>query len=249
MNYSLDVIYNNYLQEIDRQYQIYKKAQTNPELIITDMFDPTEHQPFYNHMYHILKSGGIKFHEFQKINFNQLKEFFSQIDNDIELELNYGSRIIYIKYKDRKIMRFSIYDHTYGDERFWLSLKRFEARLESDYKFLEELNNKLEKYQRFQLNHFIMLRKEYYSLKDFKSLKFHFRRIKDFFRLLYRRKTIQENLKFITLKTLNEIVRIKESIKNKEDRINELKKIEPVIEKKYKEWEQRFTDWGYKKCT
>lgn len=246
MSYDLNKIYSNYLSEVGKQYEIYKEVDTNPELILTKMFDPEEHQPFYNHMYHVLESGGVGFHDIQKNIFNKLKEYFHSLDEDIELEMSYGSRVCYIKYKDKKIINFSFYNHTYGDERFWHRVERYQNDLINSIEYLNDLCKELVRWSEFQINIYSLIGEkengEKINLKGLGRLKF---LVKQFLIVTFKQKNIRKNLDIKVNRLLEDIEKQKKIVFDKEEQLKKAKEIRPLIDSKYDEWERRLIGWKY----
>src|SRR5699024_2653263 len=152
----------------------------------------------------------------------------------------------HMSYKGKKFMHFSVYSHAYVDDRYWISWERYQRGLESDLEFLCEFNKRLDVYQEYKFNLFSMLKKENYNLKGFRL---HLLRLKEVIQITFKQRKIRRKLEIGIKKTTKESIRAKESIERQEEKIEELKLIEPDINAKYKEWEQRFIDWGYKKSS
>lgn len=246
--HTLHRIFINYVYEIENQYHTYQKALDNPELIITDMFNPKEYQPFYNHMQDVLSSGGVQLHDFAKVLYERLKPFLYELDDEIELSATYSrTMLISIKYMGYTLLNFDIYAHVYTDESHWYGSNGLKGKLKSSLDFYNATAEKIKKYRKYYSSNSEIWKASKNETNDLKFLHRCYRRSKSLFVLMVRNKTINNNLNTIISDKEAILSDCTENIKITKQKIKELEEIQPTLNSKLKEWETRFANWGYKK--
>lgn len=242
---NIEGIYKKYIQELTKEYDIYKMAKSKPELILTDIYNPEMHQPFYNHMSHVLKSDGISLGDIQRHWIKLLQKYFNDLDDEIELRTQYNSvpTAFTILFKDEVLFNFSIYSHKFSSYGGITGrIKHLESYLTREKSRLPELEQKYSRYLNYQKNKFSMLKRENYSDK---GLRRYLTVARDFCMLILKAKNIEKNLAQVVETNLKILEDQKKLINKVKKDIADLEEKRLEGDNKLKEWKKRLLDWGY----
>jgi hypothetical protein len=231
---------------INSKREMYHEIYTNPEIIITSLFDPKESSPYYDLGIKILDKLKLSHHEIQKEFEQLLKNYLENIDPEIEVELlrgYYYPSAFAIRYEGNIIMTFNIYEHIFGDFRPNESIERYDERISDCKNIIDELENKIQQYQVWINNPYVLLKGNY----KFKNKPFIFVKnmILDTYYLLFRRHELENHLQKKIEYAQSNIENKKKEILNLEKWKEEFIINQPKQQKKFEEWKQRFIEWGY----
>jgi hypothetical protein len=231
---------------ISTKREMYREIYTNPEIIITRLFNPKESNPYYDLGIKILDKLKLSHHEIQKELERLLKNYLESIDPEIEVRLlnkNYYPSAFVIVYENNTILTFNVYKHIFGDFRPNESIERYDEIISNCKNIIDELEGEIKQYQEWLDNPYILLKGNY----KFKNKPFIFVRnmILDMYYLLFRRHELEHHLQKKIEYVQSEIENKKKEILNLEKTKEEFIINQPKQQKKFEEWRERFINWGY----
>lgn len=242
----IGVAVNKYLIKFNNEYMTLTTGLDNPEIILTELYNPDDHQPFYNYITTALRKEGIDNHDLQRHLISKVKKYFSEFDDEVEIEMLYNSypASLVVKYEGYKILSFSFYYHTYTDEVPRTRVNYLENQIEASKERVGKLEEQETIYESYLDNKLLMLNPKNYKSKGFKLM---FRLIHDSFLLIWNWRVVGRNLNGRLQRCMRLITDEHEDIRKYEEQIDELNKVMPTLASKYQKWEEKMIELGYKK--
>lgn len=233
------------IKELKEKELLLQQAFEEPKLILTSLFNPELHQPYYDLYLKAIESKDLRYHEIQSELSKRLIEYLQQFDSEVEI-INTGSSYparFRITYEGKQFLSFDMYNHVFGDFRNLNSIKWFEDDIKYNLEEIEELRNKIDYYKKVRDNLFVVLKEDYEYKRN--SLDLIMRLIKSIYLITVKRKNIKRNLSTMIEDIYFKIERLENKISEHKEKIENEKVLAPKLEEKYQEWRERFVNWGY----
>jgi len=240
--FDIDEVYQKHVEKLDNIYQVYKEAENNPELILTDMYKgDTIYQSYYTLMTDVLKHGDIGVHEFKESLARVMHQYFKGIDEDVLLKTSRGGypNYYYLEYEGKELLRFSIFKHLYEVKGVGERIRRIKKEIEVKDKEIRKIEYDLEEFKGYLERPRTLIKKE--SNLNIRE------RIQEVWLLMTKRGKIMYNLERQIWEWEERLVDVIKSKQDKEEQLNSLENKKKSIETKEKEWVDRFVGWGYQK--
>ncbi|MBM7598264.1 hypothetical protein JOC34_000621 [Virgibacillus halotolerans] len=240
---------NRYKRQLDKESNILIMGMDNPELILTDVFlSESKHQPYYNHATRAIDKAGISHHQLQEELFNRVKEYFTQFDPEVDLELAYKNSYpasVTVEYRGYGLLYFSFYYHTYRDIRRSNQNTYVPQEIEKIQSQILDKEEKIEEYRQFEQNFLRMLHPKNYRSN---GMKLAWLITRDAFSILkLGRKKVKSNIEKYINDRNNEIARLKNDIQRSYKGLAEYNKVKVGLDEKFEKWSGKFTELGYEK--
>lgn len=241
------------INELHNAKKTLNDIYSDPELILTELYNPSLYQPYYALPFQALDNNGIKHHEFQKELAKLLIGYLRKFDNEVEIKLANQMSVpskYTIHYLGKELMRFDVYNHSFSDFTFELDKVQESLRgsIKGSKNSIKISKDKIEKHNKV-LNNPIKesVKDEIKFLKD--KRKNLFKVTKDCFAIVYYVykdwDTIKQRIDTRLINLKDNIERDNEDIIRYEKAIEENEQLNPFIQEKYEQWKSFFLEKGY----
>lgn len=229
------------INQLGVKRSIFEQLETNPELILTRLFNREINAPHYDLHIEVFNRNinNIKensYHDLQEYIANVLIKYLKSLDNDIEVVLvsrsSYPSRLR-ISYLGEEIIGFDMYKGYFGDFRTLRFKNGLEGELSSNKSLIEGLTKKIAKYESYKNNPKLMFRKELHL------------KIIDWFTYLRYKRNVYKNLNKKIEQWNGSIVTAERDIQRITANYHEYMDKKDLLEEKVHEWRKRFLEWRF----
>jgi hypothetical protein len=236
-NQVINKLFDAGIKSLNDKQNLFNQIEKNPELIITKLFNPELHQPYYS--YPIMVFGNSKeligidksYHNMQKYLEILISSYFKTLDNTIQvktIEPNRYSSDFMITCDNYKILRFDIYRHCFSDN-IEFNLDYYDKDIQRLKNSIDKNEKTIQKYINYKINPY----KRAKGIKDIIYVFFNKNKVKNYFQ---EQIDYENNLIKMVINEINRFSVLKEKWFN----------IEPELNSKYNFWKNKFIEWGYR---
>jgi hypothetical protein len=127
------------LAALREKKEIFARLEREPELILTDLFDPSLTHPYYEFPFRVVEhseelgSQRMSYHQIQERLADIIASYLSDLDSGVKISLknkNYYPSSCIISFQDYPIVEFDFYRHTFKDLR-----KEYAENLERNFEY------------------------------------------------------------------------------------------------------------------
>ncbi len=237
---------NNALIHITKKQKTINDMYENPELIITQLFDPGLHQPYYDLFMKAIKNKETGYHSIQEELLRLLQEYFKSLDPEVSLSKSTSSGFpsgFVVSYQGKPFISFNVYNHIFGDFRGIGDSRSLKKEIDRNQEEIKKQLAKIAQHSQWKDNLFSLFKED---LKNSKNPLDYVRTVSvSLYYLIAKKKKILEGIERRIKKRERIIERYKEDNKRLDENIKDYNYYSPILQEKFDEWKQRFIDWEY----